>query len=271
MNNDTQYLDLLESVLQNGEHRPSRAGNVRRLFGTSVSFDMSSGWFPLIRTRKMFPLPVLAELECFIRGTRKLSDFVEAGCNYWTPNAEAWAPGQDDVGRIYGVQWRHWRKPNGETIDQLVNLVEGLRDEPYGRRHILSAWNPGEMDEMCLPPCHMMAQFGLERDFLSCVVTQRSVDMCLGLPADMILYGALLHLICMEVGRTPGYLTFNFGDTHVYESHVANAEKLLARPIPAAKPEFHAELGPGLFRFRAKNAGITLDAQPEPLFFQLHV
>lgn len=199
MNNETAYLDLLEDVLLRGKPTPSRAGETLSTFGNMLTLDMLDRKFPLVLTRRVYPMQVLAELECFIKGTSRLSDFVDAGCNYWTLNAQAWRPGENMVGRIYGVQWRHWRRQDGEEIDQLVNLVEGLRDDPYGRRHILTAWNPGELAEMCLPPCHVMAQFNLSGAELDCLVTMRSVDLCLGLPSDMILYGMLLYLVGKSV------------------------------------------------------------------------
>ena len=254
--NDTAYLDLLEEVLEHGDERPSRAGPTRSLFGSQLVLGPVHASFPIISSRRIWQRPILGELECFIKGTRRLTDFKEAGCNYWNANAQAWKPGANDVGRIYGVQWRQWRGPGGEHHDQLARLVEGLRDDPAGRRHILATWNPGELDEMCLPPCHILAQFYVSDDTLECCVTMRSVDVCLGLPADMVLYGALLSLVAEEVGLKAGRLIFHLGDTHVYENHVDQAKSQLSRVLSPSQPKFFNAPGNSLFNFRGDKCGL---------------
>ena len=268
--NDTAYLDLLEEVLEHGDPRPSRVGPTRSLFGSQLVLRPVHASFPIISSRRIWLTPILGELECFLKGTRRLSDFKEAGCGYWVENAESWAPGKNDVGRIYGVQWRHWRTQDGE-VDQLVNLVEGIRNDPAGRRHLLTAWNPGELDEMCLPPCHILAQFYVSDDCLECIVTMRSVDVCLGLPADMVLYGALLHLVAQEVGLKPGRLIFHLGDTHVYENHVDQAQVQLSRMLTPSGPSFYTVPGNGLFNFKAEKCGLDGYAPDSPLSYVLNV
>ena len=229
------YQELLGQVVKHGARRHSRAGPTRSIFGQlSLSLSMEDSVFPLLTTRRIHFLPVLGELAAFLRGATDLATFKRFGCNYWDANAAAWRnPG--DVGRIYGAQWRDWITPDGGRVDQLVVLIEGLRNEPESRRHILACWNPGELHEMCLPPCHIIAQFNVEHAELDCCVYMRSVDVCLGLPSDMVLYGALLALIAQRIGRNPRYLTFFFGDCHVYENHVQTAKQQLEReafPLP---------------------------------------
>ena len=222
-------------------------------------------------TRRVYPRPVLGELECFIRGTSRLSDFKAAGCNYWDANALAWLPGGNSVGRIYGVQWRHWRTTDGSEVDQLENLINRMRDDPNGRRHILTAWNPGELLEMCLPPCHIMAQFHIEDHEVDCLVTMRSVDLCIGLPADMILYGMLLNLVAREVGRTPRSLIFSFGNTHIYENHLMQAEMQLERKVSDCLPRMLNPIENDLFRFKADHVQWQDYNPSEPIAYTFNV
>jgi len=223
------YLTLLDHVISVGAIVPSRAGPTRSITGISEDFDMQDYRFPCITTRPFNYKAALGELAVFLRGFNSIDAFEKFGCHYWKKNAEAWRPGQGTIGRLYGVQWRRWRAPDGHEVDQIEDLINGIRDDPYSRRHLLTAWNPGELDEMCLPPCHVMAQFFARGNHLSCAVYMRSVDLCLGLPSDLVLYGALLALISQETGRQPCQLTFFMGDAHVYENHVANARLLVQR------------------------------------------
>jgi len=212
-NLDADYADLVDDTLANGEHREGRNGGFTSRFGCVLRHDLRQS-FPIISTRKIFWRPVLGELAGFLRGYTSLAQFKELGCNYWDDNAEQWGRG-DYLGRIYGAQWRDW---NG-WHDQLTALVQGLKVNPSSRRHLMTTWNPAELDEMCLPPCHVLTQFHVTRGMLHQTVTMRSVDLCLGLPSDLVLYGALQHLVAREVGLEPAELSFMLGDAHVYDNH----------------------------------------------------
>lgn len=222
------YIDLVSQVIKTGETRPSRAGSVLSLFGTMLKIEcLEEGYFPILTQRRVFPVGVFGELAAFLQGAEDLVTFKNFGCNYWDVNAAAWYPNtgletkDQVVGRIYGAQWRNWTSSEG-PVDQLAGLVEGLKQNAYGRRHLLTTYNPAELAEGCLPPCHLLAQFNVRTSkHLDCIVTMRSVDLCLGLPSDIILYATLMLLLCNETGCIPGKLTFMLGDTHVYANHVS--------------------------------------------------
>lgn len=243
MSFEQAYLGLLERVLEFGSIRPSRAGNTCSLFGECLQIrDLLDGKFPLLTTRKIFYKPVLGELAAFLQGAEDLGVFKKFGCNYWDANAADWpgnnrlAPHEYRVGRIYGAQWRGWG--SRRDVDQLHDLVVGINENPYGRRHIVSAWNPAELDDMCLPPCHIMFQCYVNDDELDMCVYMRSVDLCLGLPSDIVLYAALLILLAADTNLKPGALTFMLGDTHVYQNHVPVLQEQLER-TPGTLPTWH--------------------------------
>ena len=235
---EVDYANLVTNVIMHGEHRPSRAGFTVSLFGTALRINcLARGEFPILTQRKIFPAGVLGELAAFLMGAEDLQTFKDCGCNYWDANAADWAPNQglepkdQLVGRIYGAQWRNWTGDQG-TVDQLKNLVQGLKQEPYGRRHLLTTYNPAELDEMCLPPCHLLVQFNVRTTKqLDCIVTMRSVDLCLGLPSDIILYATLMLVLCNETGYTPGVLTFMMGDSHIYRNHIDKFQEHANRPM----------------------------------------
>ena len=222
------YIDLVSQVIKTGETRPSRAGNVLSLFGTMLKIEcLEEGYFPILTQRRVFPVGVFGELAAFLQGAEDLVTFKNFGCNYWDVNAAAWYPNtgletkDQVVGRIYGAQWRNWTSSEG-VVDQVEQLVRDLQQNPYSRRHLLTTYNPAELSEGCLPPCHLLAQFNVRTSkHLDCIVTMRSVDLCLGLPSDIILYATLMLLLCNETGCIPGKLTFMLGDTHVYANHVS--------------------------------------------------
>lgn len=222
---ESRYTELVTSVIQFGERRETRAGPTRQMFGRSFCInELRSGLFPILTARKMFYKPVFGELAAFLRGATKLKTFQEFGCNYWDANARAWSfnrrlePDNWEVGQIYGAQWRNWQAQ--DNCDQIKNLVRNLICEPRSRRHLLTTYDPEET-HACLPPCHLLAQFDIDLESrLNCCVYMRSVDLCLGLPADVTLYAALLILLANETNLKPGSLTFMLGDTHIYENHV---------------------------------------------------
>lgn len=238
-----QYHELLTDILENGEDRDDRTGvGTLSVFGRNLRFDLRTG-FPAITTKKLAWKSVVAELLWFIEGSkdeRRLAELTHGNkdgtVTIWTPNSLApyWkkkAKFEGDVGRIYGVQWRRWRKPfNGGYVDQLNNLIEGLKSDPNGRRHIITAWNPGELDEMALPPCHMMAQFYVNKNReLSCQMYQRSVDVFLGLPFNIASYALLTHMIAQVSNLRVGELVINMGDTHIYKNHIEQVQEQLKR------------------------------------------
>ena len=242
-----QYHELLTDILENGEEKDDRTGvGTISVFGRSLRFDLCTG-FPAITTKKLAWKSVVGELLWFIEGSkdeRRLAEIThgskEGNVTIWTPNSLAsyWknkAKFEGDVGRIYGVQWRRWRKPfNGGYVDQLENLINGLKNDPHSRRHVLTAWNPGELDEMVLPPCHMMAQFYVSKTGkLSCQMYQRSVDVFLGLPFNIASYALFTHMVAQVCGFKVGELIINMGDTHIYKNHIQQVKTQLSRNILA--------------------------------------
>jgi len=237
-----QYLDLLKDILENGEEKGDRTGTgTLSVFGRQLRFDLRRG-FPAVTTKKLAWKACVGELLWFIEGSsdeRRLAEIthgtIEDVTTIWTPNAQApyWKPKakfDGDLGRVYGVQWRDWN-----SIDQLSNLIEGIKKDPNGRRHILSAWNVAELDQMALPPCHVMSQFYVSKGQLSCHMYQRSCDVFLGLPFNIASYALLTHMIAQVCDLKVGELIISTGDTHIYSNHVNQVKKQLSR-LPLALP-----------------------------------
>lgn len=230
---EVSYNNLVTNVVMNGSLRTTRAGPTLSIFGTMLQIGcLKHGNFPILTQRKIFLDGVLGELAGFLRGATDVKTFKDFGCNYWDANAAAWShnkhatPGTEQVGRIYGYQWRKW----DGAIDQLAELVESLKRTPDSRRHLLTTYNPTEQAQACLPPCHLTAQFNVYAGQLDCIVYMRSVDLCLGLPSDVILYATLMLILCNQTGYTPGMLTFMLGDTHIYMNHVDTYQEHAVRP-----------------------------------------
>lgn len=255
-----QYLDLLQDILDNGEVKDDRTGiGTVSVFGRSLRFDLR-GSFPAVTTKKLAWRACKGELLWFIEGSsdeRRLAELThgtaEGTTTIWTPNALApyWKPKakfEGDLGRVYGVQWRHWNKYRTEhdmgpahkggtrlavdriEVDQLTTLIEGLKQDPNGRRHILSSWNVGELDQMALPPCHVMSQFYVNKNKeLSCHMYQRSVDVFLGLPFNIASYALLTHLIAQVCDLKVSELIISTGDTHIYQNHLEQVKEQLTR------------------------------------------
>jgi thymidylate synthase len=255
-NVDNAYKHLASTVLQQGYLKPSRVGPTYSFPGLSLQTGPVSVQFPILTTRKVFVKGIIGELAAFLDGAEWLHQFKAHGCNYWDHNAAQWKrnigqpPEEHYLGRIYGVQWRDWGR---HGMDQLAALVEGIRSDKHGRRHILTTWNPEELDEMCLPPCHLLAQFYVRHDVLDCIVYMRSVDIALGLPSDLVLYGALLMLVAKEVNMAPGVLYMQFGDAHVYEPHIQKLQDQLLRPtrLTGATARLHPDAS--LFKFKPEH------------------
>lgn len=263
-----QYLNALQQVLEQGQQVEDRTGvGTISLFGMQQRYNLAES-FPAITTKKLAWRACVGELLWMIEGSgneRRLAEITHGTADgkstIWTPNAEAsyWKPRakfEGDLGRVYGVQWRHWRTPVehkqesfkddfGNTynrqgllhikeVDQLMNLINGIKQDPHGRRHIISAWNPGELEAMALPPCHAFAQFHVSRDGkLSCQMYQRSADLLLGVPFNIASYSLLTHLIAQVCNLNVGEFVHVLGDTHIYLNHVDQVKEQLSRePLP---------------------------------------
>lgn len=249
-----QYISLVSDILENGDDRVDRTGvGTRALFGRNLDIDLTKG-YPAVTTKKLAFKGVVSELFWFAEGTgdeRRLAEILhgtrdESKKTIWTDNANAdyWkrkAKFKGDLGRVYGVQWRHWKKPDGTEVDQLAELIHKLKTNPTDRRMIISAWNPGELDQMALPPCHMLAQFFVEKGRLSCQMYQRSVDTMLGLPFNIASYALLTHMLAQVCNLGVGRLIMNLGDVHIYSNHIEGAIEQAGR-IPLAPPTL--ELNP---------------------------
>ena len=248
-----QYLELLSKVLTEGTWQNNRTGiPTIRMDGAMLQFNLADG-FPAVTTKKLAFGQVKGELLGFIRGYSNAEQFRKLGCNVWDANANkntAWLNnpnrrGKDDLGRVYGVQWREWIGDKYMTldsisIDQLANAVNLICDDPTNRRIIVSAWNPSDMDKMALPPCHMMFQFlvDVNTNELSMCMYQRSCDLFLGIPFNIASYALLLELVAQATNRIPGRLTMFLADVHIYENHIEQVKLQLARePLPLPELE----------------------------------
>ena len=221
---DKQYLKLLKDILDNGTNKSDRTGTgTLSVFGRCIRHDMEEG-FPLLTTKKMSIKSIMTELKWFLKGDTNIKYLVDNGCNIWSGDYSKSGRTDNELGPIYGKQWRDW---NG--IDQIKSLIEQIKTNPDSRRLIVSAWNVGELDEMTLPPCHDSFQCYVSNGKLSLLWRQRSVDTFLGLPYNIASYGMLLLLLCQETGYGPGELIGNLGDTHLYSNHIEQAKLQLTR------------------------------------------
>lgn len=234
-----QYLDALSAILEDGDRRGDRTGvGTLALFGVPLTFDLREG-FPTVTTKKLFFKTMARELLWFISGSSDISILQEQGVHIWDDDVskEAWqtkARFPTDAGRIYGVQWRGWTSPDGRYVDQLAEVIEGIKQNPFGRRHVVTAWNPGEISQMALPPCHMFYQFSVSSDGrLSLNMYQRSCDMMLGVPFNIASYALLLSMVAQVADLQPGTLKLFLGDAHIYLNHLEGARRQISRePLP---------------------------------------
>src|ERR1700754_32163 len=228
---ELQYLDLLSTVLAEGVDRPDRTGTgTRSIFGHQMRFDLSQG-FPLLRTKKLHVKSIIYEVLWFLRGETNVRWLQERGVKIW----DEWADENGDLGPVYGSQWRSWPDGNGGGIDQIANVVNSIRNKPESRRHIVTAWNPAEVDEMALPPCHCLFQFYVAEGRLSCQLYQRSGDVFLGVPFNIASYALLTLMLAQVCGLEPGEFVHSFGDVHLYLNHENQARLQLQRdprPLP---------------------------------------
>ncbi|MHB8528130.1 MAG: thymidylate synthase [Caulobacteraceae bacterium] len=229
---DRQYLALVADVIANGERRGDRTGTgVVSVFGRQMRFDLSAG-FPLLTTKKIHFKSVVLELLWFLRGETNVRWLQERGCTIW----DEWADEAGELGPVYGKQWRSWTTPGGATIDQIGAVLASIREDPQSRRHIVSAWNPADIETMALPPCHCLFQFHVAGGRLSCQLYQRSADVFLGVPFNIASYAALTSMMAQATGLTPGEFIHTLGDAHLYLNHLEQAERQLARaPYPAPR------------------------------------
>jgi thymidylate synthase len=229
-----QYHDLLQHLLDNGVKKSDRTGTgTFSVFGHQMRFDLKEG-FPLLTTKKLHTKSIIHELLWFLKGETNIAYLKENGVSIW----DEWADENGNLGPVYGYQWRSWPNPDGTQTDQITKLVEGLKKNPDGRRHIVSAWNPSFIDQMALPPCHCLFQFYVAEGKLSCQLYQRSADTFLGVPFNIASYALLTMMMAQVCGYEPGEFVWTGGDVHLYSNHVEQAQLQLSRdfrPLPQMK------------------------------------
>ncbi|MES2772143.1 MAG: thymidylate synthase [Pseudomonadota bacterium] len=250
-----QYLELMRHVSTHGAIKTDRTGTgTRSLFGWQMRFDLSQG-FPLLTTKKLHLRSIIHELLWFLRGDSNVRYLQENGVHIW----DEWADAEGNLGPVYGHQWRHWSKPDGGEVDQIAQLIEGLKNQPDSRRHLVSAWNPAEISRMALPPCHALFQFYVapanadeldQRPKLSCQLYQRSADIFLGVPFNIASYALLTLMLAQVCDYQPGDFVHTLGDAHLYSNHLEQAALQCTRtPRPLPKMQLNPAVR-DLFAFR---------------------
>jgi thymidylate synthase len=241
-----QYLHLLHTVLENGVQRGDRTGTgTLSIFGHQMRFDLAQG-FPLVTTKRLHLKSIIHELLWFLRGESNVAYLREHGVTIW----DEWADAQGELGPVYGVQWRSWPTPDGGTVDQMAEVVAQIRQNPYSRRHIVSAWNVADVPKMALAPCHCLFQFYVAEGRLSCQLYQRSGDIFLGVPFNIASYALLTYMVAQVTGYAPGELVHTLGDAHLYLNHVEQARLQLSRePHPLPQLRLNTAVS-SLFDFR---------------------
>jgi thymidylate synthase len=227
-----QYLDLLDHVMKNGVRKSDRTGTgTISVFGYQMRFDLAEG-FPVLTTKKIHLRSIIHELLWFLKGETNLKYLHENNVSIW----DEWADKNGELGHIYGYQWRSWPTPDGGHIDQISGVIDSIRNNPDSRRHIVSAWNVGELDRMALPPCHVLFQFYVADGKLSCQLYQRSCDIFLGVPFNIASYALLTMMVAQVTGLKPGEFVHTLGDAHIYLNHIEQVKLQLTRepyPLPA--------------------------------------
>ena len=226
-----QYLDLMQEIIDSGTEKKDRTGTgTLSLFAKQIRFDLGKG-FPLVTTKKLHLRSIIHELLWFLSGSTNISYLQENKVRIWNE----WADENGNLGPVYGKQWRSFPKPDGGSVDQIKDLVEGLKNNPDSRRHLVVAWNPGEVDKMALPPCHCLFQFYVAEGKLSCQLYQRSADFFLGVPFNIASYSLLTHMVAQQCGFGVGEFVWTGGDVHLYTNHIEQAKTQLSRepkPLP---------------------------------------
>ena len=238
-NQEQQYLDLMEKILNHGDFREDRTGTgTKAIFGHQMRFDLSTS-FPLLTTKKLHLRSIIHELLWFIKGETNIQYLKENKVRIW----DEWADDKGNLGPIYGAQWRSWKTPDGKTIDQISNVINQIKENPTSRRHLVVAFNPGELDKMALPPCHAFFQFFVASGKLSCQLYQRSADVFLGVPFNIASYSLLTMMMAQVCGLAPGEFVHTLGDTHLYSNHLEQAKTQLQRtPRPFPKMMINPEV-----------------------------
>lgn len=222
-----QYVELMQHVLDHGVSREDRTGTgTISVFGHQMRFDLQQG-FPLVTTKKIHLKSVVHELLWFLSGNTNTKSLTEHGVRIWNE----WADENGDLGRVYGAQWRSWQKPGGGTVDQIAEVVDSIKNNPSSRRHLVVAFNPGELDQMALPPCHAFFQFYVADGRLSCQLYQRSADIFLGVPFNIASYSLLTAMMAQVTGLKPGEFIHTLGDAHLYSNHLDQARLQLSRSL----------------------------------------
>ncbi|MEI7511781.1 MAG: thymidylate synthase [Candidatus Peregrinibacteria bacterium] len=220
-----QYLNLAKHILETGSDKEDRTGvGIRSIFGAQMRFDLSQG-FPLLTTKKLNVKAIIIELLWFLKGETNIKFLLENDVHIW----DAWADENGDLGNVYGKQWRRWEAKDGRVIDQIATVVESIKTNPYSRRHIVSAWNVGELESMALPPCHSFFQFYVADGKLSCQLYQRSADIFLGVPFNIASYSLLTMMMAQVCGLKPGDFVHTLGDAHIYTNHFEQVNLQLTR------------------------------------------
>lgn len=231
---ERQYLDLLAELLLDGDEKKDRTGTgTLSLFTKQMRFDLSQG-FPLLTTKKLHIRSIIYELLWFLSGSTNIKYLKENNVKIW----DAWADENGDLGPVYGKQWRSFPTPTGESVDQISDLIKGIKENPDSRRHLVVAWNPGQIKEMALPPCHCLFQFYVSKGKLSCSLYQRSADVFLGVPFNIASYSLLTHMVAQQCGLDVGEFVWTGGDVHLYKNHIEQAKLQLERepnPLPQLK------------------------------------
>ena len=226
-----QYQQLLRLVLDEGKFKPDRTGTgTYAVFGAQARYPLADG-FPMVTTKKLHLKSIIYELLWFLKGETNIKYLTDHGVSIWNE----WADADGDLGRVYGAQWADWRTADGRSINQIDKVIQQIRTNPDSRRHIVTAWNPGEVDDMALPPCHAMFQFFVQDGELSCQLYQRSADLFLGVPFNIASYALLTMMVAQVTGLKPGTFVHTFGDLHLYSNHLEQARLQLTR-VPRAMP-----------------------------------
>jgi thymidylate synthase len=226
-----QYLDLMRHVLEHGDEKSDRTGTgTVSVFGWQMRFNLQHG-FPMLTTKKLHLRSIAHELLWFLRGDTNIRYLKENGVSIW----DEWADENGELGPVYGKQWRRWEAPSGDPVDQISQLIDGLRRNPDSRRHIVSAWNPADVGKMALPPCHALFQFYVAKGRLSCQLYQRSADIFLGVPFNIASFALLTHMVAQVCGLQAGDFVWTGGDCHLYSNHLMQARSQLERQ-PRALP-----------------------------------
>jgi thymidylate synthase len=254
-----EYLDLCRHILSQGTDRPDRTGTgTRSVFGWQTRFDLRKG-FPLLTTKKLNTRAIVHELLWFLRGETNVRSLQAAGVHIW----DEWADAEGELGPVYGRQWRSWPRPDGGKIDQISELVQRLRTEPWSRRHVVCAWNVADIDRMALAPCHCLFQFYVAGDLLSCQLYQRSADVFLGVPFNIASYSLLTHLVAQSCGLQAHEFVHTLGDAHLYSNHMEQVRLQIERqprPLPTLRVNPDVK---DIFGYRFEDVTF-LDYDPHP-------